>query len=325
MNERPMKSCRDFDSLVTPYVDGEATPDECAAIEAHLSACPPCRRRADAEAGARMVVRRCRDSLRESAPASLHAACRTLASQMTAAEGPGSAQPAWLDATARADATSLSGIGPGTAAGVGTATAAGIGSGHAAGAGAGVASGIAAVAPDAPPAPPRSANAAPRTWRVWLPLAATVLLAIAGVVAFGLVSERSTALAQQVVTDHLRCVKLTLGKPPADRIQMAERWQKSRGWFIALPASSPNDDVEFIALRRCLHGGGEMAHALYRHQGRLVSLFIFPDDGRWGAKREIMGQRATIWSQHGRTYAVVDDGSPADVERLVAFFARAAE
>lgn len=257
-----MKSCRDFDSVVTPYVDGEVTPEQCAAIEAHLSACPSCRRRADAEAGARAVVRRCRGSLREPAPPALHAACRKIALE----------------------------------------------------------------APDDRSADGSAAVRRHVNWRVWLPIAATIVLAIAGVVAFGLVSERSTALAMDLATDHLRCVKQTLGKPPADRVQMAERWQKSRGWFVALPPSSPNDDMEFVALRRCLHGDGrEMAHALYRHDGRLVSLFIFPDGGRWSAKREIMGQRAAIWSQHGRTYAVVDDGSPAEVERLVAFFSRAVE
>jgi anti-sigma factor (TIGR02949 family) len=280
-----MKSCRDFDSLVTPYVDGEVTPEQCAAIEAHLSVCPTCHRRADAEAGARMVVRRCRDSLREPAPAALRAACRKLATEwQSVTDGRVTDE----GATAGRHATSPTGI--------------------------------PFAGEDGP------SRSRPRTnWRVWLPLAATLLLAIAGVVAFGLVSERSTALAQQLATDHLRCVKLTLGKPAADRVQMADRWQRNRGWFVSLPPSSPHDDIEFIALRRCLHGGGEMAHALYRHQGRLVSLFIFPDDGRWGAKREIMGQRATIWSQRGRTYAVVDDGSPADVERLVGFFSRAAE
>ena len=71
--------CKDLEALVTPYVDGEVTPAQCAAIEAHLSACPDCRRCADAESKGRAVVRRCRDTLRAPAPASLHAKCRKLA------------------------------------------------------------------------------------------------------------------------------------------------------------------------------------------------------------------------------------------------------
>ena len=69
-----------------------------------------------------------------------------------------------------------------------------------------------------------------------------------------------------------------------------------------------------------------VAHALYRHGGRLVSLFIFP--GRRQPRRanlEIMGQRELIWSQGGRSYAVVGRRRRrADrfVDALKAFFSR---
>ncbi len=52
-----MPSCREIDALVTPYVDGEITAAERAMVEAHLLACPPCRQRAEAEAGARQTLR----------------------------------------------------------------------------------------------------------------------------------------------------------------------------------------------------------------------------------------------------------------------------
>ncbi len=82
--------------------------------------------------------------------------------------------------------------------------------------------------------------------------------------------------------------------------------------------------MQFIALRRCFHGDRqELAHALYRHKGRIVSLFIFPDDdSRRRANLEIMGQRELIWSQGGRSYAIVADGDAADVYALKAFFSR---
>src|SRR5256885_2156671 len=44
-----MPSCREVDSLVTPYVDGVATADQRAMVDAHLAACPPCRQRAEAQ------------------------------------------------------------------------------------------------------------------------------------------------------------------------------------------------------------------------------------------------------------------------------------
>src|SRR5437773_1530150 len=52
-----MPSCREVDSLVTPYVDGVATADQRAMVDAHLAACPPCRQRAEAEAAVRDTLR----------------------------------------------------------------------------------------------------------------------------------------------------------------------------------------------------------------------------------------------------------------------------
>jgi anti-sigma factor (TIGR02949 family) len=72
-----MPSCREFDALVTPYIDGEATAAERALVEAHLAACPPCRRRAAAETAARESVRT--RLCRPCAPDDLRARCRQAA------------------------------------------------------------------------------------------------------------------------------------------------------------------------------------------------------------------------------------------------------
>jgi anti-sigma factor (TIGR02949 family) len=275
--------CKDLESLVTPYVDGEVTPEQCAAIEAHLAACPDCRRAAEAESGARAVVRRCRGSLRAPAPASLHARCRKLA-----ADHAGSVEYQTQEQVAASQGLPL---------------------------------------PISPELASRGMTAAaPRSdWRWWAPvsLAATLMLAFAGVLVFGLVSGRGTALAAQLAEDHLRCLRAVSRRVAADPAQMADRWQKSRGWFVKVPPSSQSDDMEFIALRRCFHGNRqELAHALYRHRGRIVSLFIFPDDSARRANLEIMGQRELIWSQGGRSYAIVADGDAADVHALKAYFSR---
>ena len=287
--------CKDLESLVTPYVDGEVTPQQCAAIEAHLSECPECRQCAEAESGARKVVRRCRDSLRASAPAAppaLHAKCRKLAAEHAAPDLlHGQEQHHGQEQVAASQGLPFVTSAPpfrGTPAGVTTAQ--------------------------------RS------DWRWWAPvsLAATLMLAIAGVLVFGLVSGRGTALAAQLAEDHLRCMRAVSRRVPADPGTMEERWKTNRGWFVKVPVSSQADDMQFIALRRCFHGDRqELAHALYRHKGRIVSLFIFPDDdSRRHTNLEIMGQRELIWSQGGRSYAVVADGDAADVDKLKAFFAR---
>jgi anti-sigma factor RsiW len=49
--------CRQIESLLPPYVDGEADARTRQAVEAHLATCPACRGRAVAERTARAVVR----------------------------------------------------------------------------------------------------------------------------------------------------------------------------------------------------------------------------------------------------------------------------
>jgi anti-sigma factor (TIGR02949 family) len=73
-----IKSCADLDERLTPFVDDEATPDERAAVGAHLGKCPPCRKHADDERTARDLVREHRSGLCPTAPASLRARCDRL-------------------------------------------------------------------------------------------------------------------------------------------------------------------------------------------------------------------------------------------------------
>jgi anti-sigma factor RsiW len=73
--DQPIRRCRDLDERLTPYVDNEAAPDERRVVDAHLSACPPCRDQADAERAARDVIHERRDELRCHAPDALRARC----------------------------------------------------------------------------------------------------------------------------------------------------------------------------------------------------------------------------------------------------------
>lgn len=73
-----INSCADLDERLTPFVDGEATPEDRAAVGAHLVACPPCRKHADDERSARDLIREHRGGLYRPAPASLRARCDRL-------------------------------------------------------------------------------------------------------------------------------------------------------------------------------------------------------------------------------------------------------
>src|SRR5688572_8218150 len=71
-----MQNCRDVESQLAAYVDGAGhTAADCAAIDAHLAACPACRARVDRERAAHDVVRARREALRGCAPGALRQRC----------------------------------------------------------------------------------------------------------------------------------------------------------------------------------------------------------------------------------------------------------
>ena len=70
-----MAECRDLESLFASYVDGEAAPRDCAALDAHFRSCPACRDRVAAERVVREAVAARRGTLRECASAELRRRC----------------------------------------------------------------------------------------------------------------------------------------------------------------------------------------------------------------------------------------------------------
>jgi anti-sigma factor RsiW len=66
-----MNECRQIESMLPPYVDGDAGPEVGGRIEAHLSGCSQCRDRVAAERSARTVLRAKASSLATPAPPGL--------------------------------------------------------------------------------------------------------------------------------------------------------------------------------------------------------------------------------------------------------------
>jgi anti-sigma factor (TIGR02949 family) len=75
-----MPSCREVGSLITPYIDGELSAAERSVMDGHLSACPPCRRRAESELAARETLRS--RVHQPSAPEHLRKRCRKATTPM---------------------------------------------------------------------------------------------------------------------------------------------------------------------------------------------------------------------------------------------------
>lgn len=153
--------------------------------------------------------------------------------------------------------------------------------------------------------------------RRWVPLslAATLLLAVGGVVLFGL-NDRVEALGLTLAMDHVKCfaVRPTAPIEPADA---AQHWRQDQGWPITVPRTDPAEQLCLIGLRRCFSADGRVAHMMYTWHGAPLSVYVVQQDvGRDGVV-DSLGREAVIWRAQGRTYAVVADGHPAGLDHIV--------
>lgn len=70
-----MGKCRDLESQLTAYVDGDVGSDDRAIVESHLERCPPCRGRVISERVTHELIASHRQGLRGSAPDALKHRC----------------------------------------------------------------------------------------------------------------------------------------------------------------------------------------------------------------------------------------------------------
>ena len=247
-----IKTCRELDEQLTPYVDGEAPPAASRAIEAHLAACPPCLEHAGDERSARAAVTEHRAGLRAAAPPALRARCLALSASAKASPGSG-----------------------------------------------------------------RSAMASVLIRR-WAPLslAATLVLAVAGVFVFGL-NDRVEALAASLAVDHVKCFKVAGAVAHTDPDAAARDWQQDQGWPIVVPRSEPAQQLTLLDVRRCFTTDGRSAHLMYTWRGAPLSLYVLPEDVGRDRVVDRMGHQAVSWCANRRTYAVVANGHPQDLSQVV--------
>lgn len=237
-----MPSCREVDPLFAPYVDGAATADQRAIVDAHLKACPKCRHHTALQAAVRNTVKE--KLCRPCAPEALRERCQ---------------------AAARA------GIGP---------------------------FGI------------------PRTVIRSLAVAAAVVLVTGGVLLYGL-SGIPTVLAAQLTLDHVACFALRDSDAAADPQASQAEYAREHNQQVQLPRTSIAG-LQFVGLRRCYCGEGAAAHAMYRLDGRPVSLYVIPDASRDRAAAEAFGHDAIMWSRGSTTYVLVARESRETIAALAA-------
>lgn len=161
--------------------------------------------------------------------------------------------------------------------------------------------------------------------RVWVPLslAATLVLAVAGALVFGL-GANVEAVAAQLALDHARCFQIAPERLTHGEAAVAEReWAARQGWTLRVPPGSPSHQLELLGVRRCLTTSGTNAHLLYRWRGAPLSVFVLPRTlktrGPIAERMDTFGHEAVIWAAGDRTYVAVAHGRPADFPSVVGY------
>jgi anti-sigma factor RsiW len=166
-----------------------------------------------------------------------------------------------------------------------------------------------------------------------LSLAATAVLAFGLFLLFGWGSSVDT-YAAQLADDHVQCFQVPPKAELVDAGSLARAWQEANGWRLVL-TSSESEELKLLGLRRCGSARGYVAHVMYRWRGEPLSLYVLngavndiADASRDIAAHDTVvtrGEQAVMWTNKGRTYAVVARGRQEDVERVAAYFRSASE
>jgi anti-sigma factor RsiW len=175
-------------------------------------------------------------------------------------------------------------------------------------------------------APSAVSVATGRAWRRgYMSLAATLLLAFSGLTLHVATGRSTTLLAAQLAADHVKChlTERDRGSLSPEPVQhrLAERY----GFHAKVPASSADHRVRLIGARRCLTGEGTNAHILYRVDGRPVSLYLVPEEGRPATNLSVLGRDAVVWSRDNGTYVLVADQGVDNLGELARYMQRATE
>jgi len=156
--------------------------------------------------------------------------------------------------------------------------------------------------------------------RRWVPLslAATLVLAVAGVFLFG-IDDRVQALATGLTLDHVKCFKIGDSEHAVDASTIEQTWERDRGWPIRVAQTDGAEQLQLVGVRRCLSSDGMTAHVMYRWHGQPLSVYVLPRATADDRVVDSMGHAEAIWSVNGRTYAVVADDHPAGFTHLVSY------
>jgi hypothetical protein len=160
-----------------------------------------------------------------------------------------------------------------------------------------------------------------------LSFAATMLGAVVVVFVIGL-NGGDRALAAQLAIDHFTCFQFRPGHAGIDAPTAAARWKEDYGWLLSVPGSAPAEQLEFVGVRHCVSTQGASAHMMYRWRGQPLSVYVINSVAKSDVHLERLvasiGEQEVIWSDSGRTYAVVARALPDDLARIAHYLRESA-
>ncbi len=151
-------------------------------------------------------------------------------------------------------------------------------------------------------------------------LAASLVLVVGGAFVYQATDRSARVMAAELTADHLKCLALNgmLGTHQAASA-VESSMMSGFDWRMQLPADPSRAELELVGSRPCMYGEGKVAHIMYRHQGRPVSLFMLPKSARTQELVEVLGHEAAIWCAGNRTFVLIAREPRQDVERLASF------
>jgi anti-sigma factor RsiW len=151
-------------------------------------------------------------------------------------------------------------------------------------------------------------------------LAASLVFVVGGAFLYQATGRSPRLLAAELTADHIKCFAMNsvLGtrQPPA---VVESSMVASFDWPMHLPQNPARAGLELVGSRPCLYGEGKVAHIMYRHQGRPVSLFMLPKTARTTELVKVLGHEAAIWCVGNRTFVLIAREPRPEIERMKSF------
>lgn len=153
-----------------------------------------------------------------------------------------------------------------------------------------------------------------------LAIVATLTMIVGGAFVYRVTGSSPRVMAAELTADHVKCFVInSLLRTQDSPAEVESSLASGFDWDVHLPEHADREGLVLVGSRPCLYGEGKVAHIMYRHNGRPVSLFMLPRSARPDQLVNVLGHEAAIWSVGDRTFVLVAREARSEVERMAAF------